>query len=121
MGYVLGQTQRRTREIWTGAHVYAVLRHMQDIKTANCDFFDTTRTPTEQKSGSKVILRENFDSSNECLELLIQPTNYLPRKLRIGYLLHRWSSFTPWLQTKSPFPPLPIPVIADRRFMPSLL
>jgi hypothetical protein len=73
----------------------------------------------EQKSGSKVILRENLESSNGCLELLVQPANYLPRKLRIGYLLHRWGSCTPWLQTKSLFLPLLIPVIADRCFMPA--
>lgn len=120
MEYVLGQTQRRTTEVQTGgACIYGAslfVRHFSlsmayagKDKTANCHSFDTTRTLTEQKSGSKVILPENLESSNECLELLVQPANYLPRKLRIGYLLHRWGSCTPWLQTKSPFLPLLIP------------
>jgi hypothetical protein len=116
MEYVLGQTQRRTTEVQTGgACIYGAslsVRHFSlsmacagEDKTTNCHSFDTTRTLMEQKSGSKVILRENLESSNECLELLVQPANYLPRKLRIGYLLHRWGSCTPWLQTKKPVPP----------------
>jgi hypothetical protein len=54
-----------------GAHVYMVLHSTAcagNIKTANCNFFDTTGTPTEQKSGSKVILRENLESSNRTFD-----------------------------------------------------
>ena len=71
MEYVLGQTQRTTTEAQTGgACIYGAslfVRHFSlsmayagKDKTANCHSFDTTRTLTEQKSGSKVILRDNL-------------------------------------------------------------
>src|SRR5271156_4024476 len=108
MQYVLGQTHRMIMEIQTGVHVYAKLHHLCDlfsqngmgreIKTANCLFFDTTRTPTEQKLGSKANLREHLESPNECLELLIQPANYLLRSRELGIYCIAGAPGTPWLQ-----------------------